>query len=53
MSSISSTLCLLLPSTARARFLRVNFVDENMGRLPVPLSRSLRERYGMVLRLLQ
>jgi len=26
----------------------VNFVDENMGRLPVPLSPSLRERYGTV-----
>lgn len=33
---------------APTRFLRVNFVDENMGRLPVPLSPSLRERYGTV-----
>lgn len=29
---------------SRFRFLRVNFVDENMGRLPLPLSASLGRR---------
>eukprot|EP00752_Nemacystus_decipiens_P006552 g5899.t2 len=32
------------------RFLRVNFVDENMGRLPLPLSDSLARRLDMFLR---